>query len=55
MDFGFLRSLTVDERDLKKTLKPRIVATITLDEVPHTHLKLEMNNVKGIITVDPWA
>ena len=52
-DFKFLQSLTTNESNGKR-LRPRIVASIGLDEVPYTHLKLEMNNVKGVITVDPW-
>ena len=45
----FLQKLNWDE-----DLNLRIVSTISLEEVPYTHFKLERNNVKGVITVDPW-
>lgn len=53
LDFDFLLSL-MKKSNKVESLKPRIVSTVSLDDVPYTHVKLETKNVKGVITVDPW-
>lgn len=51
-DFEYLR--TMSRHKGNERLVPRIVATLSLDEIPHAHYKYETSNVRGIIVIDPW-
>ena len=52
-DFDYLKSMMY--RIGNNCLCPNVVAILALDEIPLVHFKLEKNNVKGILSCDPWT